>query len=970
MALFYADGERSMQLACPSCTKTLEFSGERPRFCGFCGQALGTPAPGDMEISESATATPETVPLPGDKTAPPPNEADTVAASSPALGALGPNVPETVGGYRLLRRLGGGGMGAVYEAEEPSSGRRVALKLVLPEYAGSSETLTRFRQEGRLASSLAHPRCVFVLAADEEAGRPYIVMELMPGATLDDLVRERGPLSTEEAVGKILDVIEGLEEAHRLGLVHRDVKPSNCFLEANGRVKIGDFGLARSLVGDSKLTRTGAFVGTPLYAAPEQIHKKEATDAQSDVYSVAATLYFLLTGRAPFQTGDSMATLARIITEDAPPMRSVRPGLSKALDKVVLRGLERDRRRRWKNVEEFRRALAPFLPARPSAVGLGLRFGAYLIDSMLIGTVGTAASLAIGLMGPYPNRATPIVIGYAVGIMLNLGYFGTLEGLLGWSLGKRLLRVRVGTARGTQPPGLGRALLRTGALFFVLNLGTYASYGMLEVLGSMPEQGAFMTTVQTVILLFGVMFPAAWLILAVALTVCTMRARNGYRALHEFVSGTRTYQLNWPRPRPHRAVHGSQVELEVTQPAELPERLGAFQVQGALDWGETSRTLLAEDPTLGRTVWIWMRPASLPSLAAHQRDISRGTRPRWVACGIDEDWQWDAFLAPQGTPLAVLTAGKARLSWAEVRPILEDLAEEMGAACGDGTLPDSLGVDQVWVQSDGRVQILTAPLLKPEIPVVSAVVGGAADYVDEQTRALGFLREVAITALEGAARPCARARDAIHAPLPGYAMHVLDGLFEGRSRCWDVEGFRQELESVRDQPAEVTRLRRFVHLAVTLVLLNLPLWAPCMLVGVPFAILWETAQAPERARDVGEFVGVGIFVGACWAVWIVWAFAFRGGIAYWRGGITLRRADGRKASRLQCAFRAFLVWTPIVCLQALALTAAWLLPSLPELYFGIWGLGAVLLPLYVVLALLKPQRLLHDRIAGTYPVPS
>src|SRR5208337_2581168 len=147
------------------------------------------------------------------------------------------------------------------------------------------ETLLRFRQEGKLASSLAHPRCVFVLAADEEAGRPYIVMELMPGANLDDLVRDKGPLPPEQAIAKILDVIDGLGEAHRLGLVHRDVKPSNCFLEADGRVKIGDFGLSKSLVNDSQLTRTGAFLGTPLYASPEQI-RKDRVDLQTDVYSV------------------------------------------------------------------------------------------------------------------------------------------------------------------------------------------------------------------------------------------------------------------------------------------------------------------------------------------------------------------------------------------------------------------------------------------------------------------------------------------------------------------------------------------------------------------------------------------------------------------------------------------------------------------------------------------------------------
>jgi serine/threonine protein kinase len=145
--------------------------------------------------------------------------------------------PLVIGGYRLIRPIGGGGMGKVYEAEEPDGGRRVALKLIAREYRSSRETVERFRREGRLASQITHPRCVFVLAADEEAGQPYIVMELMSGATLKDLVDQRGPLPVPEAVVKILDVIDGLREAHRLGVIHRDVKPSNCFLEPNGRVK-------------------------------------------------------------------------------------------------------------------------------------------------------------------------------------------------------------------------------------------------------------------------------------------------------------------------------------------------------------------------------------------------------------------------------------------------------------------------------------------------------------------------------------------------------------------------------------------------------------------------------------------------------------------------------------------------------------------------------------------------------------
>src|SRR5205085_2009873 len=189
---------------------------------------------------------------------------------------------------------------------------------------------------------LVHPRCVFVYAADEEAGRPYIVMELMPGQTLQDLVGEKGPLPVTDAVKKIMDVLEGLHEAHELGVVHRDVKPSNCFLEDDGRVKVGDFGLAKSLVSSAHLTRTGSFLGTPLYASPEQIRADPLTP-QTDVYSLAATLYFLLTGKAPFQSGDAAATLARIVSDDPPSLRGVRPEVPEALDRVGFGGWARPR---------------------------------------------------------------------------------------------------------------------------------------------------------------------------------------------------------------------------------------------------------------------------------------------------------------------------------------------------------------------------------------------------------------------------------------------------------------------------------------------------------------------------------------------------------------------------------------------------------------------------------------------------
>src|SRR5207253_7701666 len=140
-------------------------------------------------------------------------------------------------------------------------------------------------------------------------------------------------------------------------------KPANCLLDDEGRVKVGDFGLSRSLVTDARLSQTGRFLGTPLYASPEQI-KGEPLDVRSDVYSVAATLYCLLVGKAPFDNTDGAAVAARIASEDAPPLRRQRRGLPAGLEKAVLRGLARTRERRWRDLEEFRQALLPYSPDR------------------------------------------------------------------------------------------------------------------------------------------------------------------------------------------------------------------------------------------------------------------------------------------------------------------------------------------------------------------------------------------------------------------------------------------------------------------------------------------------------------------------------------------------------------------------------------------------------------------------------
>jgi hypothetical protein len=961
--------ERSTELTCGRCTHVLQFTGDPPRFCAYCGHALdpaATTSPVDLpseQVTIPPTAVPETASLP----------------PRPASGGDDDGEPETVGGYNLRRRLGGGGMGSVYEAEDPVSGRRVALKLVLPEYATSPEAVQRFRQEGRLASSLSHPRCVFVLAADEDAGRPYIVMELMPGHTLHDLVRRKGPLPPEEAVARILDVIDGLREAHRLGLVHRDVKPSNCFLESDGRVKVGDFGLAKSLVSEAKLTRTGTFLGTPLFASPEQI-KMEAVDAQSDVYSVAATLYFLLAGRAPFQTGDALATLARIVSDDPPPLRTVRPELPKALDRVVLRGLQRDRKRRYRDLDEFRAALLPLLPAVPSISGTGLRLAAYLIDCFLLWAVGSLLGLAGQAIAHasgtvhLPGLGTYIVT-QAAGALIFLLYFGIPEGRWGWSPAKRLLRLRVGAAGSGLPPGIGRAMLRAGSWLVLFNLGTWVVGAVMATSGvvMVPSGAGGPSLTEEQLKEFGalLLLVDVWLLLAVGLTVCTMRAANGYRALHEVLSGTRTYRLAWPRLQKRRAVQRRDFRLEVTQPDGLPEKLGGFRVRGALRWGERERALVAEDPGLGRGVWLWLRPASAPPLDAARREVSRGTRIRWVACGQDGDWQWDAFLAPAGIPLPALTAGGQRLSWADVRPILEDLAEELGASCADGTLPRCLTPAQVWVDPGGRVQLLGTPLTGDGADVAGATGDESSAGAGDQERALRFLSEVAALTLEGRPRPPDERQVPVRAPVPPHAAAMLDRLLWVRKPYEMIDQFRKDLDATRDRPTEVTRLRRAGHLALTAVLLHIPLMGPTLIPILGFACLLHFAQLAGSAvaPDEDAHLATCAFTVVIITYWVVWAFLFRGGYAFWRGGITLRRANGRKALRLQCAFRALLVWAPVGGLLCLAAAVARLAAGMPWLYFSIWGLAVALLIAYVPLALWSPTRGPHDRLAGTYLVP-
>ncbi|MBI3722919.1 tetratricopeptide repeat protein, partial [bacterium] len=254
-----------------------------------------------------------------------------------------------VGGYRILSTLGKGGMGVVYEAEDAKRGRRVALKVVSRELAASDDFVARFRRERRALSAVSHENVVAFFESGEDHGTSFLVSELLPGGTLEDLIRERGRLEWREAASLAAGIARGLSAVHERGLVHRDLKPQNVLLTSSrpGETpgpKITDFGLVgahtASLAVSHALTRTGELVGTLAYMAPEQANAAGAVTASADLYSLGALLYTLLTGSPPFQ-GEGYSLVKKHLVEKPRSPRESAPGIPASLERLVLSLLEK-----------------------------------------------------------------------------------------------------------------------------------------------------------------------------------------------------------------------------------------------------------------------------------------------------------------------------------------------------------------------------------------------------------------------------------------------------------------------------------------------------------------------------------------------------------------------------------------------------------------------------------------------------
>ena len=245
--------------------------------------------------------------------------------------------PETIGKYRIVERIGRGAMGVVYAAIDEHLDRKVAVKLMLSDFDEEPDLRERFYREARITGQLAHRNIVTVFDLGDHEGRPFIVMELLNGHSLAEYLQQPEAQEVDAKIDLMMQVCEGLQNAHRGGVIHRDLKPSNMFVQRGGVLKILDFGVARLTA--SNLTASGFLVGTPEYMAPEQPQGK-AVDARSDVYSAASVFYFMLTGRSPFGSRDLMRMLDAILNETPPPLTEeeapelLRRVLTKALSKA------------------------------------------------------------------------------------------------------------------------------------------------------------------------------------------------------------------------------------------------------------------------------------------------------------------------------------------------------------------------------------------------------------------------------------------------------------------------------------------------------------------------------------------------------------------------------------------------------------------------------------------------------------
>jgi eukaryotic-like serine/threonine-protein kinase len=785
------------------------------RRCPRCGRQLPPDAPEGLCASCLLTAGAETLTGSSEPSA----TGDTSLPGAPRL------VDGQVWGpYRVIRLLGRGGMGEVYEAEQLETGRRLALK-VLRHTLGGADDRARFLREGQLAASISHAHTVYIFGSEEVGGAPAITMELLSGGTLKDRVSAEGPMSPSAAVSAVLDVIGGLDAAQAAGILHRDIKPSNCFVDADGAVKVGDFGLSISTLTrdvQHELETTG-FEGTPQFAAPEQL-RGEPLDVRADIYAVGATLYYLLTGRPPLDTPDFRELVSKVASETPQSPRALRRDIPRGLAGVVLRCLAKAPAGRPQSYAELADLLRPYGSADEVPAPLGARFIAWIADSVVFAIMTWLLSVSAWTAATLGSATTLLQLASWPWLTGAIYYF-VLEGCWGASLGKRLMGLRVSSraSSGWWPRiGLRTAVFHTPQLIHTLLMLAATRGSLAPSVGytanaapsgwhwNLPPY-ALVSLLLTVLL---------WLL--TILLFSTARRGNGWTGVHELLSRTRVVQRNV------RAVASAAPKAS---PADLGPalsslgRIGPYAVQSAVGETGAGRLFVGIDPILRRHVWIHEVPPGTPPVEAARRDTSRPGRLYWLAGRRSATENWDAFEAPRGEPLL---SGPSTSGWPEVHRSLTSLAIELDASVREGMDLQPV-LAQVWKKADGHLVLLDF-----------SWPGLTGSDANEHLSPVALLAAVSARALGPTAEPIA--------PLSG--TKLLNRLASGAPP--PLADVKTELVRLASTPNRPSRVRR----AVPIVMAAMPVAALVLIVSVMLPMFARSLQgdAGNMFRQRNDFM--------------------------------------------------------------------------------------------------------------------
>jgi uncharacterized RDD family membrane protein YckC len=761
-----------------------------------------------------------------------------------------------------------------------------------------------------LAASLSHSRTVYVISADVIEGRPTIAMEYVMGGTLQDRLDREGTLPPNQAVEAALDIIEGLEAAHEMGIVHRDVKPSNCFVEGDGRIKIGDFGISKSLDGDLNLTQTGGIVGTPVFASPEQL-RGQPTDLRSDMYGLGATLYALLTGEPPFQATNVGDLLARAVTETPRGLYRYKLGIPARLRKIVMRLLAKNPAKRYQNYASLRAALLPFSERGATPATQGRRVLAFIVDLMALTTVQFLGVGAVAwiwkldfvaflesvsepeqINGTIPWSYLAAVGGY----LATCGLFGLWEWAWGATPGKASLGIRVESIDGRK--------------------GSASQIAIRSLIYFAPAY------------LIGLISPP-FMIFGYLVVCLSMRRSNGHAGLHELASGTRVTHAKLRRKKSARSKSLTRPHVESVMLAN-PEYRGPYALLRE-SWQTDSEALyIAFDQKLRRQVWVF----------ESQSECATSDRPshlHWLMSGDHEGRTWHAFEAPTGQSLIDHSAGLVAGDWSFAREILLQLLDELVTGAEAEDLPSKMSLAHLWIDAGGQLKLLPFP-----------------SYSDASTFRNNFdeLRDLVRHAASTLLTPQAESdtTDLNHpttprTPLPQHARVFLNQLWR---RDEAVPRLVERLRKLSTRPINVTTSQRMRHVFYTYGIFM-------------FILLLATALTPEIMVSVLRY-----FIGPFAVICTVMAFTCPGGPSMNLFGMTLQDRNGAMVTRIKSGFRALLAWSPMLIIASLAWLPIFAGTNGMVYWLYLMLIIAIALSVYQVTS--RPARGIQDLIAGTWVV--